>query len=83
MTHSEPRGLGRSARLHGLFALMLAACVAIGAIAAALALLDNAVRPTGGSSTMQADSAFSVGRGAERDERTMNGSATTVRAKRP
>jgi hypothetical protein len=46
MTRTEPtRDLGRATHLHGLFALILAACVALGAIAAALALLDNAAPP--------------------------------------
>jgi hypothetical protein len=64
MTHSEPRDPGRPGRpvrLHGLFALMLAASVAIGAIAAAVAILDHAVRPAGGTSASQAaDSGFTM-----------------------
>jgi hypothetical protein len=59
MTRSEPSGLGRATRLHGLLALMLAACVAIMAIAAAVALLDNAVRPSAiGSTSQETDTAF-------------------------
>lgn len=86
MTRSEPRDPGRPGRpvrLHGLFALMLAACVAIGAIAAAVAILDNAVRPAGGTSASQAaDSGFNMGAGVERDERAMHRPAPAGRTKR-
>ena len=54
MTRSEPRDLDMPARLHGLFALALAACVAIAAIAAAVALLDDAARPSAVTATSEA-----------------------------
>ena len=61
MTHSEPRHLGRTTRLHGLLALMLAASIATLAIAAAVALLDNAIDPPGGSpAALDGENAFSI-----------------------
>jgi hypothetical protein len=61
MTRSEPRDSGRPVRLHGLLALVIAACIAIGAIAAAVALLDDAARAAGASSASQSSGLYSAG----------------------
>jgi hypothetical protein len=83
MTHLEPRDLGRPVRLHGLYALMLAACIAIGAIAAALALLDNAARPSGArAASPAANSTFASGGDSARNERAVHRSASTGRTER-
>ena len=73
MTHSEPREFGRSAQLHGLYALLLAACIAIGAIAAAVALLDTSVRQTAAATgAPTASQAFAAEGGVLRDGRGTN-----------
>jgi len=56
MMHSGPRERDRPVRLHGLYALMLAASVAIGAIAAAVALLDASAQPAGAGAATQTPS---------------------------
>lgn len=63
MTSAEPRDRDRTPRLHGLFALMLAACIAIGAIAAAVALLDDAARPARASPASQGSGSLSAADG--------------------
>ncbi len=61
MIRSQRGGLGRAIRLHDLFALMLAACVAIIAIAAAVALLDGAAPHAAASESASQDENTSFG----------------------
>jgi hypothetical protein len=82
MTRSQPRHLGRSARLHGLFALMLAACVATLAIAAAVALLDSTAASTGpGSASQENDTVFAVGDAPLRNTHARHRPAPATRGK--